>query len=102
MNAGNATRVRAGSRPTRALIVLIEAYRHMISPLRLPSCRFVPTCSQYAVDALTEFGLLRGGLLALRRLGRCGPWHGGGWDPIPERVLGCGADSHPEVRSTHV
>ena len=102
MNAGGAAHARVGSRPARALIVLIEAYRHMISPLRLPSCRFMPTCSQYTVDALTEYGLFRGGLLALRRLGRCGPWHGGGWDPIPERVLGCGDGSHPEFRSAHV
>jgi len=99
MNTGNAAHARG---PARALIVVIEAYRHMISPLRLPSCRFMPTCSQYAVDALTEFGLFRGGWLALRRLARCGPWHGGGWDPIPERVLGCGDSSHPEVRSAHV
>lgn len=88
----------AGSRAARALIALIEIYRHMISPLRLPSCRFMPTCSQYAVDALREYGLLRGAWLAALRLARCGPWHRGGWDPIPERV------SHrhePEV-STHV
>lgn len=102
MTAGSAAHARVGSRTAQALIVFIEAYRHMISPLRLPSCRFMPTCSQYAVDALTEYGLLRGGLLALRRLGRCGPWHGGGWDPIPERVLECGDCPHPEVRSTHV
>ena len=93
---------RAPGWSVRMLITAIEMYRHMISPLRLPSCRFMPTCSQYAVDALTEYGLFRGGLLALRRLGRCGPWHGGGWDPIPERVLGCGDGSHPEVRSAHV
>jgi len=92
-----------GSAPAaRAAIVLIEAYRHMISPLRLPSCRFMPTCSQYAVDALTEYGLFRGGWLALCRLVRCGPWHGGGWDPIPQRVPGCCDGSHPEVRSAHV
>ena len=92
-----------GSAPAaRAVIVLIEAYRHMISPLRLPSCRFMPTCSQYAVDALAEYGLFRGGWLALCRLVRCGPWHGGGWDPIPQRVPGCGDGSHPEVRSAHV
>lgn len=71
--------------PVRGLIAIIEAYRHMVSPLRLPSCRFTPTCSQYAVDALTEYGLIRGGWLALLRLGKCGPWHAGGWDPIPTR-----------------
>lgn len=69
----------------RAVIALVEVYRQMVSPLRLPSCRFVPTCSQYAVEALTTFGLWRGGWLTLLRLGRCGPWHAGGWDPIPER-----------------
>ena len=88
--------------PAQALVVLIEVYRHMISPLRLASCRFMPTCRQYAVDALTEYGLFRGSWLALRRLGRCGPWHGGGWDPIPERFLGCDDGSHSEVRSAHV
>ena len=71
--------------PVRALIYLIQLYRHMISPLRPPSCRFMPTCSQYAVDALSEYGLVRGGWLATVRLAKCGPWHPGGWDPIPER-----------------
>jgi putative membrane protein insertion efficiency factor len=64
---------------------MIQLYRHTISPLRLPTCRFTPTCSQYAVDALTEYGLVRGGWLAFVRLLKCGPWHRGGWDPIPER-----------------
>ncbi|WP_370653132.1 MULTISPECIES: membrane protein insertion efficiency factor YidD [Mycobacterium] len=57
----------------------------MVSPLRPASCRFVPTCSQYAVDALSEYGLVRGGWLTVARLAKCGPWHRGGWDPIPER-----------------
>jgi putative membrane protein insertion efficiency factor len=69
----------------RGVIFLIQLYRHTISPLRLPTCRFTPTCSQYAVDALTEYGLVRGGWLAAVRLAKCGPWHRGGWDPIPER-----------------
>jgi putative membrane protein insertion efficiency factor len=69
----------------RGLIVLIELYRHTISPMRLPTCRFSPTCSQYAVEALTEHGLIRGGWLAMVRLLKCGPWHRGGWDPVPER-----------------
>ncbi|WP_204804989.1 membrane protein insertion efficiency factor YidD [Mycobacterium riyadhense] len=75
----------AGRRLARGLIFLIQLYRHMISPLRPASCRFIPTCSQYAVDALTEYGVLRGSWLAATRLGKCGPWHPGGWDPIPER-----------------
>jgi putative membrane protein insertion efficiency factor len=69
----------------RAVVYAIELYRHTISPLRLPTCRFTPTCSQYAVEALTEFGLIRGGWLATVRLLKCGPWHNGGWDPIPDR-----------------
>jgi uncharacterized protein len=74
-----------GSAPARGLIFVIQLYRHMVSPLRLPTCRFIPTCSQYAVDALTEYGLIRGSWLAAVRLAKCGPWHRGGWDPIPER-----------------
>ena len=73
------------SAPVRAVIFVIQLYRHMVSPLRLPTCRFMPTCSQYAVEALSEFGLFRGGWLAIVRLAKCGPWHRGGWDPIPER-----------------
>jgi uncharacterized protein len=72
----------------RGLIFLIQLYRHMVSPMRLPTCRFTPTCSQYAVDALAEYGLVRGSGLAAVRLAKCGPWHRGGWDPIPERKAG--------------
>jgi uncharacterized protein len=68
----------------RGVIFLIQLYRHTVSPLRLPTCRFTPTCSQYAVEALSQFGLIRGGWLAAVRLVKCGPWHPGGWDPIPE------------------
>jgi putative membrane protein insertion efficiency factor len=73
------------STAARGVIFLIELYRHTVSPMRLPTCRFSPTCSQYAVEALTEYGLIRGGWLAVVRLLKCGPWHRGGWDPIPER-----------------
>jgi uncharacterized protein len=82
--------------PVRGLIFVIQLYRHMVSPMRMPSCRFTPTCSQYAVDALTEYGLIRGGWLATVRLLKCGPWHRGGWDPIPERD-GVG----PDVPAVH-
>ncbi|WP_174237064.1 membrane protein insertion efficiency factor YidD [Mycobacterium basiliense] len=80
-----------GRKAVRGAIYLIELYRHMVSPLRPASCRFIPTCSQYAVDALTEYGLIRGSWLTVARLAKCGPWHRGGWDPIPERE-GCRAD----------
>ena len=76
----------AHSSAARAAVCMIQLYRHTVSPLRLPTCRFTPTCSQYAVDALTEFGVIRGGWLAVVRLLKCGPWHSGGWDPIPDRV----------------
>lgn len=82
--------------PVRGLIFIIQLYRNLVSPLRLPSCRFMPTCSQYAVDALGEYGLIRGSWLAAVRLAKCGPWHEGGWDPIPERSqgeAGCGCPS---------
>ncbi|MGB3482752.1 MAG: membrane protein insertion efficiency factor YidD [Mycobacterium sp.] len=79
---------RMATLPVRALVFLIQLYRHTVSPLRLPTCRFTPTCSQYAVEALTEFGLLRGSWLTIVRLAKCGPWHRGGWDPIPEHRHG--------------
>ncbi len=85
----------------RLLIAVIQGYRHMISPLRPPTCRFMPTCSQYAVDSVTEYGVLRGGWLALVRLAKCGPWHSGGWDPIPERS-DAGDGLKPELRSADV
>ncbi|MGL4305048.1 MAG: membrane protein insertion efficiency factor YidD [Mycobacteriaceae bacterium] len=78
----------------RFLVLCIELYRSYISPLRLPSCRFTPTCSQYAVEALNEYGVVRGLLLIFIRLAKCGPWHRGGWDPIPER--GCHTMGLPE------
>jgi putative membrane protein insertion efficiency factor len=78
--------VRSSRAIVRGLIYLVQLYRTMISPLRPASCRFTPTCSQYAVDALQEYGLLRGSWLATVRLAKCGPWHRGGWDPIPERT----------------
>jgi putative membrane protein insertion efficiency factor len=84
-NGSTAEVGRNGSTVVRATIFLIELYRHTISPMRLPTCRFSPTCSQYAVEALSAYGLIRGGGLAMVRLLKCGPWHRGGWDPIPER-----------------
>lgn len=86
----------------RMVIGAIQFYRHMISPLRPPSCRFMPTCSQYAVDALSEYGVVRGGWLSLVRLVKCGPWHSGGWDPVPDRNPHAGDGSQPEVTSANV
>ncbi len=84
-DAGHQRNSATGNVAVRGLVYLIELYRHTVSPLRLPTCRFTPTCSQYAVEALTEFGLFRGSWYTLVRLAKCGPWHAGGWDPIPDR-----------------
>ncbi|HVB10360.1 MAG TPA: membrane protein insertion efficiency factor YidD [Bacillota bacterium] len=71
--------------PARAGIAVIRFYQQWISPLHAPTCRFRPTCSEYAVEALQRFGLVRGGLMALYRLLRCHPLHPGGYDPVPAR-----------------
>ncbi|HHC07370.1 MAG TPA: membrane protein insertion efficiency factor YidD [Actinobacteria bacterium] len=62
----------------------IRAYRRWLSPLLGPRCRFHPTCSAYALEAVERHGALRGGGLALRRIGRCHPFHPGGNDPVPD------------------
>ncbi|HEX5407677.1 MAG TPA: membrane protein insertion efficiency factor YidD [Pseudonocardiaceae bacterium] len=77
----------------RGLVVAVNFYRRWISPLLPPSCRFAPSCSAYAVEALLVHGALRGTWLAVRRLLRCGPWHPGGWDPVPPRRLDRQRDS---------
>lgn len=61
----------------------VRAYRWFVSPLLPPSCRFHPSCSEYAEEALARHGALRGGWLAARRVCRCGPWNRGGFDPVP-------------------
>ena len=70
--------------PKAVLGALVRAYRYFVSPLLLPACRFHPSCSAYAEQALQEHGALRGGWLTARRMCRCGPWHSGGFDPVPE------------------
>ena len=66
------------------LIGLVKFYQLCISPFTPPSCRFTPTCSQYALEALRKYGPLKGLWLALRRLSKCHPWGGSGYDPVPE------------------
>ena len=67
----------------RLLVGLISAYRYFLSPFLGPSCRFYPTCSAYAAEAIETHGALRGSWLALRRIAKCHPWHPGGVDPVP-------------------
>ncbi|MDA8372598.1 MAG: membrane protein insertion efficiency factor YidD [Nocardiopsaceae bacterium] len=79
-------------RPTpaaRLLTVPIRGYQRFISPLFPPVCRFYPSCSAYAVQALQEHGALRGVWLAVRRIARCHPFHPGGLDPVPPRKGEC-------------
>ncbi|NLW45369.1 MAG: membrane protein insertion efficiency factor YidD [Syntrophomonadaceae bacterium] len=67
---------------SRVLIKMIRIYQ-MISRLYPPHCRFVPTCSQYAVDALKKYGTVKGSLLSIKRILRCHPFNEGGYDPVP-------------------
>ena len=70
---------------SRPFIFLIRLYQKILSPLKPPSCRFIPTCSNYAIEALKEWGLIAGAALALWRILRCNPFSKGGYDPVPKR-----------------
>lgn len=84
----------------QALIVgLIRLYQWTLSPLLGSNCRFQPTCSHYAVEAVQTHGVVRGLWLALRRVGCCHPWHEGGYDPVPPH--GREAGLHDSVRREH-
>ena len=71
----------------KLLIAIIKVYKVAISPFIGRHCRFQPTCSSYAIEAIDKHGLLRGGWLAVKQIGRCHPWNVGGYDPLP---------SHPD------
>lgn len=68
---------------TYPFVLLVRFYQIAISPLKSPTCRFTPTCSSYALEALKRYGLFKGGMLAIRRIMRCHPWGGSGYDPVP-------------------
>ncbi|MDP9727903.1 putative membrane protein insertion efficiency factor [Alicyclobacillus tengchongensis] len=68
------------------LLLAIRFYQLYISPLKRPTCRFYPTCSQYALEAIQTHGALRGSWLSIKRIVRCGPWHPGGVDHVPTKV----------------
>ncbi len=68
----------------RVIAFFIRLYQLFVSPLLPRSCRFYPTCSEYALQAVLKHGILRGGWLAVKRVVKCGPWHPGGYDPVPE------------------
>lgn len=79
------------------LIVVLRGYKRFISPLLGPRCRFVPSCSEYAMQAIGRYGAARGSWLAARRLARCHPLHPGGFDPVPEKSdpSSCSCTGHP-------
>lgn len=79
----------------RSLIFLIDAYRYLLSPWLGTNCRFYPSCSCYAREALQVHGLFNGLVLTLKRIGRCHPWHRGGYDPVP-----CTTDHSATVSSS--
>lgn len=69
--------------PKNLLLMLINFYRKYVSPLKgVPTCRFYPTCSQYAYEAVSKYGFLKGGWMALKRICKCHPFHPGGYDPV--------------------
>jgi putative membrane protein insertion efficiency factor len=82
---------------SRLLVLLLRGYQLALSPMLGQNCRFYPTCSNYAIEAVRSHGALRGSWLALRRLGRCHPWCAGGVDPVPpapHQSTACGCH-HP-------
>jgi putative membrane protein insertion efficiency factor len=68
----------------KILILLIRSYQYLLSPFLASSCRYVPTCSQYAIEAISEHGVFKGLILTIKRLACCHPWHAGGYDPVPQ------------------
>ncbi|WP_460498844.1 membrane protein insertion efficiency factor YidD [Glycomyces tarimensis] len=89
-------RGRFSTAATRVVSVPIVAYRRWVSPALPNRCRFYPSCSAYTLEALSRHGLVRGIWLSLRRLGRCHPFHPGGYDPVPPR-----RGSSPTARELH-
>jgi len=78
--------IRCETGDNARMLRLIGFYQRWISPLLPPRCRFIPSCSSYAAEAIETHGLWRGTVLAVRRVGRCHPFHPGGYDPVPESV----------------
>ncbi|TCK16898.1 hypothetical protein DFR30_0117 [Thiogranum longum] len=83
----------------KLVLLLIKAYSLLVSPWLGNHCRFTPTCSCYAQTAIERFGVVRGGWLALRRIGSCHPWHEGGMDPVPEAL--CKHSTKHKTKHSH-
>jgi len=88
--------------PARLLIALVRLYQIAVSPFLGNNCRFHPTCSNYCIEALRRHGMLRGLWLCVRRIGRCHPWHPGGYDPVPGKEAGDDArrEEEPQRRDS--
>jgi uncharacterized protein len=84
------------------VLQLLRGYKWAISPMFPPACRFVPTCSEYAMEAVERYGALRGGAMTLLRLLRCHPFAHGGYDPVAKRSAGAPAVSHESVKHESV
>lgn len=69
----------------QSIVGSIRVYQRFLSPLKGQTCRFLPSCSEYAIQAVVEHGALKGGALAVKRIVKCGPWHPGGFDPVPKK-----------------
>lgn len=83
----------------KVLMLFIRGYQRFVSPFTPPRCRFQPTCSHYAMDALDQYGALKGTWLAVKRVLKCHPLHPGGWDPVPDPLTGkkVPLEDEPEV-----
>jgi len=68
--------------PKKIAILFVKFYQKAISPHLMPSCRYTPTCSQYTIEAITKYGALKGCWMGMKRMARCGPWGGSGYDPV--------------------
>ncbi|HEB55098.1 MAG TPA: membrane protein insertion efficiency factor YidD [Gammaproteobacteria bacterium] len=86
----------------KIVIVFIRAYQYLLSPFMAPSCRYTPTCSEYAIESFQRFGFFRGLVLSVRRIFSCHPWHHGGYDPVPESFsLKPGYEHGPDLQHGH-
>lgn len=86
MRERESVRKRLGGIGKAIFILPIRFYQVCISPMFPSACRYTPTCSQYAIEAIREHGIIRGGWLAIKRISRCHPWGGSGYDPVPKRI----------------